>query len=171
MSYNEPSWALMSTHDHLWGLRSTDWHLGAVEIMNSWCHNKFFGAYAYSLNPGTMIMSDHERSWGLIWAQECPWELISNHKCSWRQGTMLMSAQGWSWAIISIHEHSRALISGHKHSLSWSHSVTKLMSIHGHSAMVLWTLIAPWALMAPYSWCSWVLMSIHECSWVPMSGQ
>ena len=170
MSSNEPSWALMSTHDHLWGLRSTDWHLGAVEIMNSWCHNKFFGAYAYSLNPGTMIMSDLEHSWGLIWAQECPCELISNHKCSWRQGTMLMSAQGWSWAIISIHEHSR-VISGHKHSLSWSHSVTKLMSIHGHSAMVLWTLIAPWALMAPYSWCSCVLMSIHECSWGPMSAQ
>ena len=168
MSPHEHSWALMTTYEDSGAL------IGTQEQLRLWLHD----AIINSLELMHVLIEprhhDHEWPWALmrlIWAQERPWELIRNQEYSWHQGTMLMSDQGWSWLIISIHEHSRALISGHKHSLSWSHSVTKLMSIHGHSAMVLWTLIAPWALMAPYSWCSWVLMSIHECSWVPMSAQ
>ena len=117
------------------------------------------------------IIRDHEHSWGLMRAQECPWALMFTHECSWPHGAMLMSAHGWSWAFISIKsiiEHSWALTSGHEHSLSWSHSFTKLMSMHEHWWALHHGAMSTHGAMSIYDT---ILISAHDCSWVPMSDQ
>ena len=124
-STHEQQWARMTTHDHFLALRSTQEYGSRVPWV-------ILRAHEYSWHHGTMIMSDPEHSWGLMRAQECPWALISAHEWSWCHGAKLMSAHGWSCALISIQEYLWARICCHENSLSWSHSVTKLMSIHEH---------------------------------------
>ena len=83
--------------------------------------------------------------------------------CSW----LIMTIPKQSWAVKSTHKQPWALIFIVPQN-SWA-----CMIIIEHCTMVLWALMAPWALMVLISAheCSVGLMGGLECSWVILSDQ